>query len=376
MKKLLTQARYDKSIFFNALIRYSLTLEFFQLIRPFLVDLSSDSRLAQLHQWIKKQFELTDLTLTVVSGDASFRRYYRFEYQNQTFIAVDAPPDKEDSRPFVSVSQAYSQQGVIVPEVVHANLSLGFMCLSDLGDSLLLGELDEHNVDHYYQKALALLTPIGEVTAIDGVALPVYDEARLYTEMELLTQWLLPHHLNLSLTDEQHQTIKTAFKVLADNAMAQPQMGVHRDFHSRNLMITADDELAVIDYQDAVVGAITYDAVSLLKDCYIQWPEEVVYRHVLAFKQQMTVKFPELGQVSDSRFIRWFDLMGMQRHIKVCGIFARLYYRDGKKGYLKDIPMTLDYLIDAGKKYAEFSAFVALLDAQVRPLLLKKSVKD
>lgn len=341
------------------------------------MDLNSDSRLAQCHQWLTEHFQLSQLKLTVVSGDASFRRYFRFEQPltqgSRTLIAVDAPPDKEDSTPFVELSRIYQKQGLIVPEVIAADLSQGFMCLSDLGDRLLLSELTPQNVDHYYQQALALIPQIAAVKQSQSAPLPAYDDTRLMTEMTLLTDWLLPHHLDLSLNASQHQIIKDAFAILLDNALAQPQVGVHRDYHSRNLMLTPDNQLAVIDFQDALIGPVTYDAVSLLRDCYIRWPQALIYRHLLDFKQLIGQTVPGVNEVSDEIFIRWFDLMGMQRHIKVCGIFSRLCYRDGKTAYLDDLPMTLDYLIEVGRKYPEFTAFVTLLDEQVRPLLLQKA---
>jgi len=336
------------------------------------VNLTSDSRLTQCQQWIKAQFGLADLTLTVISGDASFRRYFRFSYQQKTFIAVDAPPDKEDSRPFVEMSLAYEQQGLKVPQVIKADFEQGFMCLTDLGDRLLLPELNAQSVDHFYQQALALLTPIAGITASQRGRLPLYDEAMLRREMAQFTEWFLPRHLNLDLTTAQQQIFAQTVDILSDNALAQPQVGVHRDYHSRNLMLMPDNALAVIDYQDAVIGGITYDAVSLLRDCYIRWPDELIYRHLLAFKAQMAQTVEALAGVSDETFIRWFDLMGMQRHIKVCGVFSRLFYRDGKAGYLDDIPLTLNYLIDVANKYPEFSAFAGLLETQVKPLLLSK----
>jgi aminoglycoside/choline kinase family phosphotransferase len=337
------------------------------------VDLTLDTRFNQLQDWLKKQFNDTSISLSVVSGDASFRRYFRFVYQDVSYIGVDAPAEKEDSRPFVEISSAYAKLGLSVPKVIHFDYQLGFMCLSDLGDELLLPALNESTVAHFYQKALALIPIMGLATTTQSGIIPIFDESLLRNEMQLLNDWFLPHHLAISLDDDDSKIVDEAFDLLVKNALEQPIIGVHRDYHSRNLMLQADGELAVIDYQDAVLGPITYDAVSLLRDCYITWPDEVVYGHLLEFKQVMRLSCPQLDEVSDEQFIRWFDLMGLQRHIKVCGVFSRLYYRDGKAGYLDDIPTVMDYVIEVGSKYPEFSMFVELLKNKLKPLLLKKT---
>ena len=336
------------------------------------MDLVNDNRLTQLQQWLGEQFNRTDISLSMVSGDASFRRYVRFEHQGVSYIGVDAPPDKEDSQPFVDVSHAYAEQGLDVPKVIHGNMTLGFMCLSDLGDDLLLPKLNDDTVDDYYAKALAMFSMVGKATQTSAGQLPLYDEALLHDEMDLFTDWFLPKHLQIEPSGQEQEMMVETFAVLIDNALTQTQVGVHRDYHSRNLMIKANNEFATFDYHDAVIGGITYDAVSLLRVCYIIWADELVYRHLMAFKQTMTKDYPELEQVSDQTFKRWFDLMGLQRHIKVCGVFSRLCYRDGKKGYLDDIPRTLDYLIAVGSKYPEFSDFVTFLTEKVRPALLSK----
>ncbi len=338
------------------------------------MDLNNDPRIIGLKAYLSDCFGGAAIELSVVSGDASFRRYFRFVHQGHSYIGVDAPPDKEDSKPFVEISNAYGERGLSVPKVLHYDLQLGYMCLSDLGDNLLLPALNENTVEGYYRKALALLPDIAAVSKTASGDLPPYDEALLRNEMQLFNDWLLPYHLQVKLSADEQLLIDNVFSSLVDNALAQPQVGVHRDFHSRNLMILADDSVATIDYQDAVVGALTYDAVSLLRDCYIVWPDELVYRQLLGFKQLMSESIAGLTDVSDETFIRWFDLMGLQRHIKVCGIFARLYYRDGKAGYLQDIPRVMDYVIAVGEKYPEFADFVALLRQKFKPLLLAKAV--
>lgn len=334
-----------------------------------MVDQPKGSRLVQLESWLKARFELSSLNLSVVCGDASFRRYFRFSHNGTSYIAVDAPSDKEDSRRFVAMAEAYRAAGLTVPEVIEVDFAQGFMCLSDLGDELLLLHLNSSNVDDYYQQALALLVKSSKVSFTKDGPLPLYDEAFLRREMGLFDEWFLQGHLNVHLTEQQQVTLNDTIDCLADSALSQMYVGVHRDYHSRNLMLTAQNHMAVIDFQDAVVGPITYDAVSLLRDCYVVWPDELIYRHVLAFKQQMGQVYPDLQDLSDKVFIRQFDLMGLQRHIKVCGIFTRLYHRDGKTGYLKDIPTVLDYIIAVAVKYDEFRDFVELLKIVVKPAL-------
>lgn len=337
------------------------------------MEIINDERLKGLKEYLKRCFGGVEVNLSVVSGDASFRRYYRFSLDGRSYIGVDAPPDKEDSKPFVDISRAYGAQGLAVPQVLHFDLALGYMCLSDLGDSLLLPALSVQRVDDYYRKSLELLPGIALVTETAAGRLPLFDEALLRQEMALFTDWLLPRHLDVTLNEQEQTVVEAMFDTLCQSALEQPQVGVHRDFHSRNLMILPDDTVATIDYQDAVIGAVTYDAVSLLRDCYIVWPDELVYRHLLSFKQLMAQQIDSLNEVSEQTFIRWFDWMGMQRHIKVCGIFARLYYRDGKAGYLDDIPRVMDYIINVGGKYPEFAEFIALLEDKLKPLLLSKA---
>lgn len=337
------------------------------------MDLTNDTRALGLIAFLEQQFDGARIDLSVVSGDASFRRYFRFNVDGRSYIAVDAPPDKEDSRPFVDISKAYAEQGLTVPEVIHYDLAQGYMCQSDLGDNLLLPVLSDETVDAYYRKSLALLADVAKVTETDSGRLPLFDEALLKDEMLLFTDWLLPRHLDVKLTDAEQSVVDKVFEILIKSALEQPQVGVHRDYHSRNLMIMDDDSIGIIDYQDGVIGGLTYDAVSLLRDCYIVWPDELVYRHLLEFKALMTPQLPSLEAVEPQTFIRWFDWMGLQRHIKVCGIFARLYYRDGKAGYLDDIPRVMDYIIHVGNKYPEFAEFVALIESKLKPVLLAKA---
>lgn len=311
----------------------------------------SDSRQAALQQWLNRQFTSPVEGLVLIFGDASHRRYFRFFHEGSSYIAVDAPPDLEDSAPFLAMTQAYQKVSLPVPEVIHASLELGFMCQSDLGDSHLQGYLAPDQLPLWYGRALALLPAIASVTERAGEPLPPYDEAFLRQELALLPQWFIQVHL-----DRDPQQLAPWWaplcELLVTNALEQPQVGVHRDFHCRNLMVTGD-ALALIDYQGALLGPVTYDPVSLLKDCYVKWPwaqlEPLLHNHFLTLRQQAVI--PE--STSWEQFQRWYHLTGLQRHLKVLGIFARLSHRDGKHHYLADLPRVLEYVIEAAELYPE-----------------------
>ena len=313
-----------------------------------------DLRLQQLTLWIKETWP--EATLSVASADASFRRYFRVHYQDKTMIAMDAPPDKEDSRPFIDMTQRLLNAGVHVPDIFKQSLDQGFLVLSDLGSTPYLDQLNEESADALYADAIDALIKIQQADSTD---LPVYNADLLQTEMQLMPDWFLNTHLQLTLTKKQQQIISNTFDALTTAVLEQPQAFVHRDYHSRNLMFSAKRNPGIIDYQDAVLGAISYDLVSLLRDCYIAWPNNKVEQWALAYRDQ-AVNAHIIDAVDDATFIRWFDLMGLQRHIKVLGIFARLYHRDGKENYLNDLPLTLEYVMQVGKKYPETEALISL----------------
>jgi len=336
-----------------------------------------DKRFALLVQWVDAVLTHQQLTshpieiLEPVSGDASFRRYFRVRFtppqgDEQTLIAVDAPPEKEDSAPFVKVAQALASHGVNVPQLIDVDLSQGFMLLSDLGNVLFLDYLTPDNVDQLYGEAMASLLTIQQCQFVDDSALPDYDEALLLREMALFTDWFLARHLNMPLTDSQKTIVNNAFKYLCDSVLAQPRVTVHRDYHSRNLMRLDNQPPGIIDFQDAVNGPITYDLVSLLRDCYCAWPKEQVKAWALQFVGQLR-KQSDI-EVSDQQFLEWFDLMGAQRHLKAIGIFARLWYRDGKAVYLDDMPLTLNYLVQETAADPQLQAFHQLLVGDILPL--------
>ena len=312
-------------------------------------------RLDQLRQWTHSQIAWPVEELVPASSDASFRRYFRVSDGNNSYILMDAPPGQEDCRPFIHVSELMLQLGLHVPEVIASDLERGFLLLSDLGSQSYLDALDETTVDRLYGDAMGALLALQSCVTPD-CGLPNYDRSLLLTEMGLFRDWLLGRHLGIELGGSQAAELDTCFNLLADNALGQPQVCVHRDYHSRNLMVCDRHNPGILDFQDAVIGPVTYDLVSLLRDCYISWPRERIEAWVAGYYDralQSGVFCREQGSEAD--FLRWFDLMGVQRHLKAAGIFARLNHRDGKPGYLGDIPRTLGYVCEVSAGYPELA---------------------
>ena len=324
-------------------------------------------RFEQLVTWLSGQPGLRPDTLQQVAGDASFRRYYRVaNTDGVTRVVMDAPPEHEDCHPFVDVTGRLETAGVHVPHIHAQDLEQGFLLLEDLGDIQYLDRLDQESAARLYGDALGALATFQARAPSDD--LPPYDEALLRFEMELFREWLCARHLGLELDGQENAMLDTVFTRLVENALEQPQLFVHRDYHSRNLMLTDANPPGIIDFQDAVRGPITYDLVSLLKDAYIRWPLEQVDRWVAGYAE-LALESGLIDEAQRAQFQRWFDLMGLQRHIKVAGIFARLYRRDGKAGYLADIPLVLDYIVEMAERYPEFSALADLITIRVRPAL-------
>ena len=318
-----------------------------------------DKRYEALNQWLVQELGLTDYEITPASADASFRRYFRVLHNDSSFIVMDAPPEKENCQPFIELSAIFNELGLHVPVVGKKDLQLGFLCLTDLGSRVYLDELTEDSVDQLYGDALKALL---KIQVYKGNHVPDYDQKLLLSEMELFREWYLGKHLGLTLTDEQQEVLDDAFSFLANEAFSQPQVLVHRDYHSRNLMICEENNPGVLDFQDAVIGPVTYDLVSLLRDCYIQWPRQQVENWVSDYYQQAS-KAGLISNIEFTQFLRWFDLMGIQRHLKASGIFARLNYRDNKPAYLSDIPRTLGYIKSVATRHSELSAFSYFIDS-------------
>ncbi len=323
-----------------------------------------DDRQQQLEAWLASTLQQAAFTLTTASADASFRRYFRVHLAGpylgkDTLIAMDAPPSQEDCAPFVNVAGLLLESGLNVPKVLAQDLTQGFLLLSDLGDDTYLTKLNAQTAPKLYQDATNAL--IKMQLASQPQILPDYDEALLMREMQLFPDWYVAKHLNTSLNSEQQAVLDNTFSVLNRNILAQAQVYVHRDYHSRNLMITQDNNPGVLDFQDAVYGAITYDLVSLLKDAYISWDEEQIIDWAVRYWQP--AKKAGLPVPDDfSEFYRDFEWMGVQRHIKVLGIFARLSHRDGKDGYLKDMPIVMAHLRKVCERYVELRPMLRLLN--------------
>lgn len=304
--------------------------------------------------------------LTPLTGDAGFRRYYRVNTR-EPLLAVYAPPATEDSRAFVRISQFLRAQNVRSPLVVATDFERGYLLVEDLGEDLLLPHLNEHEVDTCYSHALMILLRMQQ-SSLDHSIFPTYDREKLRAEMQLFPTWFVEKKLGLELSASEKQLIESTFQLLEDSACEQPQVVVHRDFHSRNLLFAEDGNYGVIDFQDAVIGPLTYDLVSLLKDCYIEWSDEKVERWMSAYAN-MAIDVGITPPVSLEKFRRWFVLMGLQRHIKVLGIFCRLSLRDHKHRYLNDLPLVLRYVRKALEQMPELSGFYAWFEQSLMPIV-------
>ncbi|RMJ04624.1 Phosphotransferase enzyme family protein [Marinobacter litoralis] len=335
-----------------------------------------DTRLQQLTDWVRQFPGFDSASPEPVSGDASFRRYFRVWRENSgqartPFIVMDAPPEHENCEPFVAIAKHWHQHGIHVPDIAGEDLNQGFLLLEDFGDNLMLGATTADNADTYYRQALDELVRIAQQSAPADYPLPKYDDAMLDREMALFPDWLLEQHLGLNLSNQERALLDTTFSLLKESALTEPEVTVHRDYHSRNLLIR-DGQSApgVIDFQDAVTGPVTYDAVSLLKDCYVRWPEEQIVEWLEHYR--VASLNAGLHKADPETFRQWFELMGMQRHLKAAGIFARLAIRDGKTGYLGDIPRTVSYIRDASARQPALRHFHEWLCCTVIPVIENK----
>lgn len=327
-------------------------------------SLPNDDRVTLMRDWLRTlpaDLAIEHDSLSVASADASFRRYFRVQTAHEPLIVMDAPPSHEDCKPFIHVAQLFGQAGVSVPRILAQDLNLGFLLLSDLGNTTYLSALqtDLGSAKSLYQDALSALIKIQKTSTPNE--LPVYDRERLLNEMLLFPQWYLGVHHQYTLSDAQTAQLTQVFNVLLDNNLAQTQVWVHRDYHCRNLMVVAQDNPGILDFQDAVYGPITYDLVSLLRDAYIEWDEAQQIDWLVRYWEAARSAGLNVPKEFDV-FYRDFEFMGLQRHLKVLGIFARLYHRDGKSGYLKDLPLVLKYTRQVAARYREFGHLLKLLD--------------
>ena len=329
----------------------------------------NDARLALLQGWLARDLGLRPARIEPASSDASFRRYFRVVCDDSTFVAMDAPPATEDIRPYLHVTALLEPLGVHVPHVYEADAARGFVLLEDLGSTHYLARLGAgDDPQRLYGDALQALAEIQLRGAAAAAELLPYDRAPLARELALMPEWFLDRHLALELTPGEREMIVASFEFLIAEALQQPEVFVHRDYHSRNLMVVEERNPGVIDFQDALRGPIGYDLVSLLKDCYISWPRQRVLEWVNGYRSLLQSRGGRVGG-SPAQFLRWFDLIGVQRHIKVLGIFARLWYRDGKPGYLRDLPLTLDYVREGCRLYPELAELSEFFERRVAPEL-------
>jgi len=311
-----------------------------------------------LNDWLKSLYPNQAFTLAPASADASFRRYFRATFANHSLIVMDAPPEHENCRPFIHIAQLFGDAGVNTPKIIAQDLQQGFLLLSDLGNITYLQALNTDSARQLYADACHALIKI-QLASKEGI-LPNYDETLLLREMRLFPEWYIAKHLKVTLSEKQQAKLDEVFQRIIQNNLAQPRVYVHRDYHSRNLMVTLPNP-GILDFQDAVYGPITYDLVSLFKDAYIGWREadllDWLIRHWENARAAGLPVHQDFGE-----FYRDYEWMGVQRHLKVLGIFARLYHRDGKEGYLKDMPLVMNYLRRACERYIDLKPLLNLLD--------------
>ncbi|MBN2768258.1 MAG: phosphotransferase [Campylobacterales bacterium] len=309
----------------------------------------------EIKSWLE-HIEFNYDTIQEASSDASFRRYYRLIFGEQSFILMDASKQKAALKPHIDISMRLEKVGVNVPRILKQDIAKGYLIIEDFGEHHLFDILKYQDREMQlliYKKAIDVIV---RMQRADTFGLPLYDKDFLLFEMDLMQEWYLEKHLKKELNNAQKEQFKDALLWIADEILSQPQdTFVHRDFHSRNIMVQQNGRLGVIDFQDARCGAITYDLVSLLKDCYVELEEDVQKELALYFRDQKGLS------TDDERFLYWFDMMGLQRHIKILGIFARLALRDGKDGYLQEIPLTLRYVQQTAKKYPQAQGLLDIL---------------
>lgn len=330
------------------------------------LEYNMQNRQNALNKWLEQTLSPTPFSVNPLAGDASFRRYFRLNCNGITQVIMDAPPDKETMQPFFAVGELLAELGIRVPTIHAYDKTQGFAILDDFGDELLLNHLSPQTVNKLYQRAIELIILMQDCSAEQMKQLPHFNKQFMLQELNIFREWFLHSYLKIELTANEDELLSTTFSWLTDTLSQQPQVFIHRDYHSRNIMLLNESSkellLGVIDFQDAMQGPYTYDLVSLLKDCYIQWPREQVIEW-LSFFHQLS---PLAQQKPLSDFIRAFDLCGLQRHLKVLGVFSRLYLRDNKPNYLLDLPLTLNYVMACLESYPELEPFYQFMMNRIR----------
>jgi aminoglycoside/choline kinase family phosphotransferase len=309
-----------------------------------------------LHQWLGNALKTTDYQLSSLAGDASFRSYHRVRVQEKSYVVMDAPPP-ESPQEFVSIAILLKQAGLQVPEIMAEDLSTGFLLLSDFGDRLYLNELNLETANGLYQAAFQALLKIQSIKT----TLPDFDSALLQTQMDVFEEWYLQKNKSIQVIASLQATLQPIYECIYSVFEMQPKVLVHRDYHSRNLMILPLDEPGILDFQDAIFGPITYDLVALLQDCYISWPRLRVEQWVESYRTQAIAHGLLDAKHTPETFLRWFDWTGLQRHLKNLGVFSRLHYRDNKPNYLKSIPQVLSYVFATSERYSELQPLAHFL---------------
>ena len=329
------------------------------------------TRQNELNNWLKSLLGEMPFTITPLAGDASFRRYFRLQYGEFTRVIMDAPPDKESIVSFLDIGRQLAENSLHTPRVYATDEALGFILLEDLGDQLLLRALSLNTANPLYCAAMTTLLQVQQCPTTNP-PLPIFDKAFMLKEMALFREWFLEAYLELELNAHEEALLNKTFDWLATTIAAQPQVFIHRDYHSRNLILISDkkpNDIGVIDFQDAMQGPFTYDLVSLLKDCYIQWPRVKVIEWLTYFYHHM----PQTHGYSLEMFIRAFDLCGLQRHLKVLGVFCRLHLRDNKPTYLQDLPLTFNYLTACLESYSELQPLYQFIQKTVHHAFAKQA---
>jgi N-acetylmuramate 1-kinase len=324
-----------------------------------------DERKKALLKWLTESCHLHEVSLEKIPHDASFRRYFRVITPIRTYVVMDAPPRYENCQPFIAVAKALKKHGLEVPDVYYADLKLGFLLLTDLGDQSYLKALNANNANLLYSEALQALVKIQACPTVEGLIIPPFNGERMWQEFYCFKEWFLEKLLGLRLGAMQ-MNLEKCFKLLVESAANQPQVFMHRDYHANNLMVLPDNKVGVLDFQDAFIGPVTYDLVSLLRDCYISWPDKQAVTWALEYLSYLQAR-GDLLDVSQEEFLYWFDLMGLERHLKALFTFARKYVRDQSYKYLHYIPRTLHYLLTVSLRYPQFKDLHYYLEQTVLP---------